>query len=852
MKPSTRRDLKAKQPNQYWQVAAVISLLLLAQVVLCSDIFAQDAPSAEEMSEMFKFAGLGFVPKHHHGDKRVKFHGTLEEWLPTGHLTWEEAMNFKHMAPEKFQYFVELTQKHLLTVKPILVNPKFATFNLTSSGTGENQHDFWRTTLTKKGGESVLIKYPMSKDISHIYRSHTAFWARSDSKRIITIKMVPDAQPTKPIWQAVAELNPIWNYYAGVFKVAQESSGPYTFIVDMGKGPGNVDLRTNIALANFQATKKNISTKPRADIIDKLFIEYRKWQSHLANLVDPLNAIEVSPPTAVTAHKYVEQETLIESSDGFKERDLPTVAFDLEKDKIPERKIELAIKVPRKLPPQTPMHLYFEFFCFKPGSKPSSMNIALEEDGKLVWQTSERLIPTSWQPYGYSFETSGQQNSKRVLKIHVDDNAFPIRLANLSLYVDTGEAAQRANIISSEVKKRIENRRCGSMSILVKDKSGNPIKNAKVKVEQQSHEFHFGCQSGGLNPNDQSAAQKSYQKQLCDLFNCTTTPAYWDEIEAVQGKPVYGDLEAKARWCADHHIYLLITDLLSPNHYPSWGSSKPEEEGAQIKKHILDTIGHFGTRIPAWEVVHNLTEISEDNSKEGKSKNSHFLENWMNSLPKANNDHAVIVLERLLTWGRKAASNQPLDFYYREDNLDRLPNIIAGKKQFGLVPNQVEIKLTSAQENKDDLVETWEVLNSVSKYPLPLAITNIAVKNGADSDELNQAKRAEELYRLLFSYPNVSSIYWKDLKDDPREPKHGSGLVRSNGTTKPAYDRLLKLIHKEWWTNLEGTTDSKGLYNPKPFFGEHLITVSDGKGHTVRQAVHYTNKNKDVPIEIAL
>jgi endo-1,4-beta-xylanase len=835
----------------------IFCFVLLAELVFGASISAQqlDSKSGEELGEMFNYAINSRESAHHH---HSGFKGHFDVWLPGGHFTWEKAMNFKHESPRKFEYFEALTKKNLLKGPPILENSKIATLEQTSSGEGDNHHDYYQTTIPKKNSADAVVYFPLPKDLTKIISCHFAVWACSDKARKMTISMAPLSKPAKCLFSVVAELNPTWNYFAGAFPVKPDS-GQYVLRFDQGKSQGVVDLQTNVALALLtESQTRRIEQGSRRKVTDHLLKEYVKWLANSSNILNPLNCLEVIPPTAVTIRNS-DEKVMIDSDDGYRDRDVPVMSFNLAAAKPRSAEVEFAIKIPKKLPPGLPFHFYFQLL----GSNEGDMSITFDEDGKARWHKVEPLIPDTWQPYGYDLSTGGQPASKRVLRIRINSNCFPIKISNLSIFIDTVNTADRANIELDEVKKRTDLERCGPISISVKNKLGIAIKDATVKVVQQRLDFHFGCQSDGLNPLDQSASQKTFQKQFCDLFDLAAAPAYWDELEPTQGKPKYANLEAKARWCSDHHIYFLITDLLSAAHYPSWASSKPAEAGLQIKKHVLDTIAHFGAQVSAWEVAHNLTPTPGENDKQ-----SHSFFGWVSSLPKETleSNQSAIALQRLLNWAHRAASDHALDFFYREDNFDVVPFILIEKKKFGSVPKAFEVKLNKTTENRDDMVEIWRICNLLSRYdkPVPLSITNVVIKSNVkpgappkqktdDPDELQQAKRAEEVYRLLFSHPNVSSIIWRDLEDDQREPKQSSGLVRSDGTTKPAYDTLLKLIHNEWRTNLQGKTDSNGMFNARIYYGDHLVTVSDGKGHTVTQQVHFPKKdNRDVTIQIAL
>ena len=52
-----------------------------------------------------------------------------------------------------------------------------------------------------------------------------------------------------------------------------------------------------------------------------------------------------------------------------------------------------------------------------------------------------------------------------------------------------------------------------------------------------------------------------------------------------------------------------------------------------------------------------------------------------------------------------------------------------------------------------------------------------------------------------------------------------AGLVRSDESPKPVYERLMSLIKGEWWTNVQGQPDAAGVFAARAFHGRHRVTV---------------------------
>ena len=85
-------------------------------------------------------------------------------------------------------------------------------------------------------------------------------------------------------------------------------------------------------------------------------------------------------------------------------------------------------------------------------------------------------------------------------------------------------------------------------------------------------------------------------------------------------------------------------------------------------------------------------------------------------------------------------------------------------------------------------------------------------------------RQAEETilhYKTLFAHPLVEGITWWDMSDGGwlNAP---AGLIRKDGTSKPAYDELLKLVKGEWWTSpTKLATNSQGQIQFGGSFGEY-------------------------------
>ncbi len=145
------------------------------------------------------------------------------------------------------------------------------------------------------------------------------------------------------------------------------------------------------------------------------------------------------------------------------------------------------------------------------------------------------------------------------------------------------------------------------------------------------------------------------------------------------------------------------------------------------------------------------------------------------------------------------------------------------------------------------LEKTEEILERFSRFKLPLHFTETSLVSGrlmppeivdlndyqvaewpsTPEGEDRQAREAVAHYKTLFAHPLVQSITWWDLVDG-NWLNAPSGLLRADGSSKPAYDEIMNLVKGEWWLSpTTFSTDADGCIEFSACAGDFELLVGD-------------------------
>ena len=369
---------------------------------------------------------------------------------------------------------------------------------------------------------------------------------------------------------------------------------------------------------------------------------------------------------------------------------------------------------------------------------------------------------------------------------------------------------------------------------------GTPAANRPVTIDQVSHQFLFGC--GAFDavalmkiPNEQwkDVIRERMEKWLA-LFNYGTLPFYWGRYEPEEGKPDFESTMAAAKWLRERNVQVKGHPLCWHTVCAPWLMQYSNEEilRRQLERIRRDVTAYKGV-IDLWDVINEVVIMpvfdKYDNAitRICKEKGRIRLVKEVFAAAKESNPDALllindfnvsvsyeILLEGLLEAGVPISaigiqSHQHQGYW----GLDKLNNVLERFSRFGLPIHFTENTLISG-----DIMPAYiEDLNDwqVDSWP------------STPEGEERQAREITEMYSVLFAHPLVEAITTWDFNDGCWL-KAPSGFVRQDNSEKPSYYALQKLIHGDWETHEQLTTDGEGFVSFSGFKGGYALSL-DGK-----------------------
>ncbi|PMR60281.1 1,4-beta-xylanase [Verrucosispora sp. ts21] len=383
-----------------------------------------------------------------------------------------------------------------------------------------------------------------------------------------------------------------------------------------------------------------------------------------------------------------------------------------------------------------------------------------------------------------------------------------------------------------------------------------------VTLAQQRHAFAFGNIGfdfvdlvGGPDPENAQpfgGTDSSDLDRLADLwlglFNTATLPFYWGSYEPRRGAPDTERLTKTARWLADRGVTVKGHPLVWHTVQPPWllGLDLDEVEALQ-RARIRDLVGGFAGLIDTWDAINEAVIMP-------------VFVNGDNAITDLARARGRIHMVRMAFEEARAANPTATLVLNDFDLSSAYECLIEGVLEAGVRIDAIGLQTHMHQGYRGEEY-MHEMLDRFARYGLPLHLTETTLVSGhlmpAEIEDLNdyqipqwpstpdgEARQAEEIvrhYRSLLAHPAVESVNYWGLTDRGAWLGAPAGLVRADGSRKPAYDALEALIKGEWW--LPPTpmrTDADGRITVEGFLGDYTVSAGEHRAHFTLDAADTT------------
>jgi GH35 family endo-1,4-beta-xylanase len=348
---------------------------------------------------------------------------------------------------------------------------------------------------------------------------------------------------------------------------------------------------------------------------------------------------------------------------------------------------------------------------------------------------------------------------------------------------------------------------------------------AKIQIEQQEHEFWFGCaiSDGIFNGRASENDVKMYKQIFLQNFNSAVTEnaVKWPGMERQKGEVDYSLVDAMLEWTEENNIPLRAHNLFwgIERFIQPWIKELSDEELETTLKRRAETVtARYKGRFAEYDLNNEMIHGNYYEDRLGPD-----------------------ITKRMALWAQNG--DPDIKLYLNDYDIltgNKLDEYMAHIR--GLLGQGVPIAGIGVQGHLHaesfDRGELKRSLDSLAQFNLPIKITEFNMPGQrskyyqnrdlkmTDEEEQQKARDLVDYYKICFAHPAVDGIlmwgFWEGANWIPQ-----SSLYNRDWSPTPAGEAYQFLIFDEWWTNLFGTTNNGNISVPA-FYGKYKITV-DGQ-----------------------
>ena len=395
----------------------------------------------------------------------------------------------------------------------------------------------------------------------------------------------------------------------------------------------------------------------------------------------------------------------------------------------------------------------------------------------------------------------------------------------------------------NSVDARIQEHRTTWATLVFKQADQRPLAGEEIEIAQTNHQFLFGSNGFFLLPlvnnevNDQERDRLSrVNEQFMKLMNYVTLPFYWGRFEPNQGQPDTERLLKTAQWCVDNQLLVKGHPLCWHTQTAPWLLQMDNEEifQAQLGR-IQREVSTFAGIIDTWDVLNEAVIMP-------------IFNKYDNGITRICRQLGRIKTIKAMFEAARQTNPKTVLLLNDFDVSPAYDILVEGCLEAGVEIDTIGIQ-SHMHQGYWGVEKTERILERFARFNLPIHFTETTLISGQlmppEIEDLNdyqvkdwpttpegeerQARETLLHYKTLMAHPLVAGITWWDLMDD-QWLNAPSGLLRKDGSAKPAYEHLLRLVKDEWWLKpTRFQTDQEGKVEFRGFLGNYELNYAGRK-----------------------